>query len=213
MKIISDFMGLTRLEWKVLEYVDKKELNVIPEDLRNQLTPEMLKFTLEELQDKGFVELIGSEYVLTRKAKELFKKRERSREVIIAWGHPEITANSVERIEITKEEETKGKDSIIGVKANKACVDLNDTLKEYLKLGAKVRIIISVTGEEDEILAHGSPALKLTSKKSIAIEKTDQIAEDSIAILSNKSAKGLKESLKKLLKDPHNKIEITIELI
>ena len=206
-------MSLTRLEWKVLEYIDKKELNVIPEDLRNQLTPEMLRFTLEELQDKGFVELIGSEYVLTKKAKELFKKRERSREVIIAWGHPDITATSERRIEITKNDGTEGKDSIIGVKANKACLDLNDALKEYLKLGAKVRIIISVSGEEDEILAHGSPALKLTSKDRIAVEKTDDIKEDSIAILSNKSAKDLKENLRRLLKDPNSKIEITIELI
>ena len=37
--------------------------------------------------------------------------------------------------------------------------------------------------------------------------------EDSIAILSNKSAKDLKENLRRLLKNPNSKIEITIELI
>ena len=134
-------MKLSGKERLVLVYLAKggDEGKIIPEDIRSKFTPEMLQFTLAELQARGLVEYVGGAYMPTKKAEELFKKRKPLKEEIIAWGHPDITATNDMKIEITKERGLlNDKDSIIAVKANKSCKDLDESLKDYLKFGKKI---------------------------------------------------------------------------
>jgi len=207
-------MKLSADERLVLEHLsNKKDLGVIPEDIRNKLTPEILQFTLTELQSKGLIEYMGGAYTPTKKAEELFKKRKPIVDKITAWGHPEITSRSEMKIGISKEgEPVDDKDAIIGVKANKSCEDLNENLKNYLKLGLKLKITISVDDIKDVVIAHGSPILELSDKNTIIIDRGDFIDNRTMAILSNKSANDLKKELKEKIKGKNTKITIIFEI-
>ncbi len=205
-------MKLSVNERLVLEYLsDGKELEVIPEDIRSKFTPEMLQLTLAELQAKGLVEYIGGAYAPTKKAEELFKKRKPVKDEIIAWGHPKITANSKMKMEITKQKEPFN-DAIMGVKANKSCEDLSEELKNYLRLGAELKVTISVNDIKDVVIAHGSPVLELTDERSIVIQKSDFVDEKTLAILADKSACDLKKELINKLKKTGTKIKINLEI-
>jgi len=205
-------MKLSSSERFVLQYLsDGKALEVIPEDIRSKFTPEMLQFTLAELQAKGLIEYVGGAYMPTKKAEELFKKRKVIKDEIIAWGHPKITSKNKMRIEITKGDEPIN-DAIIGVKANKSCEDLSEDLKNYLKLGAELKIILSVNGIKDVVIAHGSPVLELTDENNIAIQKSDFVDGRTLAILADKSAHDLKKEIVKKLKKINTKVEIKLEM-
>ena len=208
-------MKLTGDERLVLEYLTKKgdEVKVIPEDIRSKFTPEMLQFTLAELQAKGLVEYVGGAYTPTKKAEELFKKGKPIKEEITAWGHPDITASNDMMIEITKEKSPMNKDSIIAVKANKSCKDLDELFKDYLKFGKKIKITISVDGIQNTVKAFGSPALELTNEKNIVITKSDFIDGRTLAILADKAACDLKKELVKKLKNRKNRVDIKLEIM
>jgi len=200
------------LELLILQYMAGKEgTRIIPEDIKSKFTPETIRFTLAELQAKGLVEYFEGSYTLTKKAQEIFKKVERIKEEIIAWGHPDITAMNKKMITITKEDEPKD-DSVIGVRADKACNDLSRKIKEKLKMSEIVKITISVRGIEEKITAFGSPALELSDKKEIIIRKNDLADDKTLVILSDKSAYELSEELKEIIKKRRVKIRITIEV-
>jgi len=206
---------LSGKEKLILEYLTKEgdEVKVIPEDIRSKFTPEMLQFTLAELQAKGLVEYVGGAYTPTKKAEELFKKRKPLKEVITAWGHPDITATDDMKIEITKEERLlNDKNSIIAVKANKSCKDLDELFKDYLKFGKKIKITISVDGIQDTIKTFGSPALELTNKKNIVIIRSDFINSKTLGILADKAACDLKKELISKLKKSNRKVKIELEV-
>jgi hypothetical protein len=190
----------------------KDDTKIIPEDMRTKFTPEMIQFTLTELETKGLIEFIEGGYTPTKKAQELFKKIEVEKEEIIAWGHPNITAKNKTKIKITKENEPLKDDSIIGVKANKSCSELKNKIKERLKLSQNIKITISVDGLEDKIAAFGSPALELTNNKDIVIKKSDTVDGKTLAILSDKAAYDLKEKIIKKLKSKNKKIKISLEI-
>ncbi|MDI6825910.1 MAG: DUF371 domain-containing protein [Candidatus Aenigmarchaeota archaeon] len=210
-------MGLSTNEKRVLEllvlgYLTRDEgTRIIPEDIRTKFTPETIQFTLAELQAKGLVEYFGGEYMPTKKAQELFKKMEVAIEEIIAHGHPGIIATNKTKMKITRGNGPND-DGVIGVRANKACIDLKPEVKERLKLSEDMKITINVDGMEDKIIAYGSPALELKDKNDIVIKKTDSIDSKTMAILADKSAYDLKEELKKKLKKKETKIRIVLEI-
>lgn len=209
-------MKLSGKERLVLEYLTKRgdEVKVIPGDIRSKFTPEMLQFTLAELQAKGLVEYVGGAYTPTKKAEELFKKGKPIKEEIRAWGYPDITATNDMMIKIIKEERPlNDKDCIIGVKANKSCKDLDESFKDFLKFGKRIKITISVNGVQDNIKAFGSPALELTNEKNIIITKSDFIDGKTLAILADKAACDLKKELIKKLKNQKNRLDIKLEIM
>ena len=209
MKISEDEKKM--MELMILNYMSRKEeVKVIPEDIKNKFTPEMIQFTLSELQAKGLVEYFEGGYTLTKKAQEFLKKVKKVREEIIAWGHPRITAKNKVTISITKDENPKD-DSTIGVKANKACDDLSHELKEKLKMSEVIKVTLNVNGTEEKIRAFGSPALELSDKKEIIIRKNDLTDDKTLAILADKAACELKEELRNKVKNKKTRIKILIE--
>lgn len=208
-------MKLSDDERFILGYLSSRErVEVIPEDVKDRFTPETLEFTLAQLQAKGLIEYVrGRGFTMTKKAEELFKKREAVREVILARGHPQITATHSTTMEITKESDVSERGNcIIGVKANKSCADLKLLFKGHLKFGKEMRITISVDGTKETVTAYGSPALLLDDEKGMVIRKSDFIDGRTLAILSNKAAKDLSKSLVEKLKDPNAKVRITLEI-
>ncbi|WP_456423593.1 DUF371 domain-containing protein [Thermococcus sp.] len=134
------------------------------------------------------------------------------REVIHCKGHKNVRATHRSTLEITTEDFlTPRGDCIICVSADKSLKDLSEEFKEALRKGSKLRIVIKAGNLWDELIAYGSPGLKLESPVSMVIRKSDYIDGRTLAIKANKSAKDLRRELVELLKNP--KSEVVVELI
>lgn len=136
------------------------------------------------------------------------------KENIVAFGHENITAEHATTIEITKEQEltTQG-DCIIGVSANKACVDLSPALKEKLQTNSKVVVTLKVGDIVDKIIGYGSPELTLTHPTDIVLRKSEFACSRTLMIKADKAAKDLKPELVAKLSKPTTKLNFTIEVL
>ena len=119
------------------------------------ITPEMIRTTLDALEAKGMVQYMeGGYYVPTESGWRLLMEAKAAREEIIAYGHQNITATHTTTFEITKSKEMKkDADCIIGVNADKACKDLDKELRDSLKTGSKLEITLEAGGVIDKIVA------------------------------------------------------------
>lgn len=194
--------------------MERKSQEKEPHTPMPEITPEMIRTTLEALEAKGLVHYIGEKaYIPTEAGWKLLQEVAPIKERITAYGHPNITAKHKTTLEITKSKEIeKDADCIIAVKANKACTDLKKEFISALSSAKKVEINIEVDGIVDKIIAFGSPALKLTHTKDIVIRKSDFIDERTLAILADKAACDLKKELVEKLKNPDTKVKITLEI-
>ena len=179
-----------------------------------EITPDMIQTTLKVLDAKGMVQYTeGGYYVPTEKGWKLLMETKPAKEEIIAYGHPNITATHTTTFEITKAKEMKkDADCIIAVKADKACKDLSKEMRDGLKAGRKIEILIEAEGATDTVIAYGSPALKLTHVEDIVIRKSDFIDSRTLAILADKSASELDQDLVEKLRDPKTEVKITLEI-
>lgn len=180
-----------------------------------EITPEMLQTTLRALESEGMVQyMAGGVYIPTEGGWQLLMKTKPVREVITAYGHPNILATHTTTLEITKSSEIKkDADCIIAVKASKGCKDLSEETKDALKNGREVEITIEAGGFEETIVAYGSPALKLTHPEDMVIRKSDFIDTRTLVILADKSADEINRELVEVLKDPKAEVKITLETI
>ncbi|RLG65115.1 DUF371 domain-containing protein [archaeon] len=113
-----------------------------------------------------------------------------AKDIIVAYGHPNIKATHKTTFEVTKDTYLTPKgDCIIGIRADKALSDLSDKLKNALKRrDAIVKLKLKVDDIEDEVTAYGNPRLILSSKKDAVVRKSDYICERTLAIKADKAA-------------------------
>ena len=137
-----------------------------------------------------------------------------TRENIVAFGHENIQAIHPSTLMFTKEKNlSKTGDCIVGIAADKAVADLSQTFKETLrKPNAKLTIIIEAGGLTEQINASGSPKLILTHLTDIVIRKSDYISDRTLAIHADKSSNDLPRELVEKLKDPRQKVNLTLVL-
>ena len=137
-----------------------------------------------------------------------------TRENMSAAGHENIQAIHPSTLMFTREKHlSKTGDCIIGVAADKAVADLNPTFKDKLKRSnAKLTIIIEAGGFTEQINAFGSPKLILTHPTDMVIRKSDYICNRTLAIRADKSANDLPRELVEKLKNPRQKVNITLIL-
>jgi hypothetical protein len=114
----------------------------------------------------------------------------------------------------TKEKHlSKTGDCVVGVAADKAVAELNQTFKDALrKPNAKLTIIIEAGGLSEQINASGSPKLILTHPTDIVIRKSEYISDRTLAIRADKSSNDLQRELVEKLKNPKQKVNITLVL-
>jgi uncharacterized protein len=136
------------------------------------------------------------------------------REVIVAFGHENILATHPTTLMITKDSHvSKTGDCIIAVSADKASADLNSAFKEKLKKeNTKLTIVIEIDEIKETVCAFGNSKLILTHPNDIVIRKSDYISDRTIAIRADKSSSNLSKELVKRLKNPKQKIKITLTL-
>ena len=131
------------------------------------------------------------------------------------FGHPNIRSLHAKTIEITKDEHlTPRGDCIIGVKADKACADLEDSFKHRLKSNSSVvRMEIMVGDESFLISGMGDGRLSMLNAHDIVIRKTNFVCPRTMSVLCDKASSDMPRKLVKMLQDQETKgiFRITLE--
>lgn len=134
-------------------------------------------------------------------------------EEILAYGHPNIRATHRTTMQVTKDEEIgRRADCIIGVRADKSVMDLNEAVKKHLMEGGEVLLVISVGDHEFRLSAQGSRGLKLSHPKDSVIRKSDYIDERTLVIRATASSSDLPRGMVKLLRDARAQLRLTVLL-
>lgn len=133
-------------------------------------------------------------------------------EVIDARGHPNILATHKTTLEITKETAlTKRGDCIIAVGATKAAADLSAEFKEAAKReNAEITILIEADEERETVKAKGNPQLSFEHTTDMVIRKSSYVCNRTTAIRADKAAVDLSRKLTGKLRDPSQRIKITL---
>ncbi len=131
------------------------------------------------------------------------------------YGHPNIRSLHAKTIEITKDEHlTPRGDCIIGVKANKACADLDQSLKHRLRSNTSVVKIEIIVGDESFLIsARGDQRLSMLNAHDIVIRKTNFVCPRTMSVLCDKASSDMPRKLVKMLQDQETKgiFRITLE--
>jgi hypothetical protein len=136
------------------------------------------------------------------------------REVIFGFGHENMMATHKTTLEFTKDTHLSKKgDCIVAVAAGKALADLSAEFKEKLrKPHAKLVILIEAGGVIEQVNAHGSPQLILTHPTDMVVRKSDYVCSRTLAVHADKAAQDLSKALVEKLKNPEQKVKITLEV-
>jgi uncharacterized protein len=131
------------------------------------------------------------------------------------YGHPNIRSLHAKTIEITKDEHlTPRGDCIIGVKADKACADLDESFKHRLKSNSSVvRMEIMVGDESFLISGMGDGRLSMLNAHDIVIRRTNFVCPRTMSVLCDKASSDMPRKLVKMLQDQETKgiFRITLE--
>jgi len=178
-----------------------------------EITPKMVQSVFTTLESRGLVHhMKGGAYVPTERGWKLLRGAAEGKEVITAHGHENILARDENSFEITTNDRSMGEDSVVAVRANKGCRDLNDTFKAAAKTANKMLITIEADGVVENVIAYGSPALELSDANETVVRKSDLIDGKTVAILADKSANEFSTSMKEKLRNPKTEVKITLEV-
>ena len=134
---------------------------------------------------------------------------------VIFYGHPNIRSLHGKTIEITKHEHlTPRGDCIIGVKANKACADLDESFKHRLKSNLSVIKIEIMVGDESFLISgRGDERLSMLNANDIVIRKTNFVCPRTMSVLCDKASSDVPRKLLRILQDQETKgiFRITLE--
>lgn len=135
-----------------------------------------------------------------------------AKETIWAYGHTNIQATHKTTLEITKEKHlSKMGDCIIGVSADKAIADLSSKFKERLRQEtAKLAILIEVDGIVEVVNAFGNSRLILSHPADIVVRKSGYTCSRTLGVHADKAACDLSRSLAEKLKDPAQRVKLTL---
>ena len=133
-------------------------------------------------------------------------------EIILGYGHENIQATHKTTFEITKEAQLSRRgDCIIAVSANKTMTDFSSEFKENLhKEKAKIMILIEAGDAAEVVNAFGSPRLILTHPTDMVVRKSNYICNRTLAIQADKAACDLSRKLAEKLRNPRQKVKITL---
>ena len=128
-------------------------------------------------------------------------------EDIAFYGHPNIQSTHSRTLEITKSSKlTLRGNCIIGVRADKACSDLNQTLKRLLKAdNSVVNMEIIVANKLFKIKGHSNKGLLLLNKDDIVVRKTNFICHRTMSIGCDKASSDIPRDTIQLLRNPETK--------
>ena len=131
------------------------------------------------------------------------------------YGHPNVQSLHRKTVEITKEEHLSLRgDCIIGVRANKACTSLNETLRHRLASSdSMVRIEIMVGSDSYIINGRGHEGFTLQNPHDIVIRKTSFVCPRTISVRCDRASCDVPRNIVRMLQDKEAKgiFRITVE--
>jgi hypothetical protein len=131
------------------------------------------------------------------------------------YGHQNIRSLHAKTIEITKDEHlTPRGDCIIGVRADKACADLDQLLKHRLRSNSSAVKIEIIVGDESFLISgRGDERLSMLNAHDIVVRKTNFVCPRTMSVLCNKASSDMPRKLVKMLQDQETKgiFRITLE--
>jgi len=133
-------------------------------------------------------------------------------EKIRAYGHENVRSTHETTFEITKEESlTERGDCIIAIGATKGARELSLEFKEAAKRkAAKITITVEAGEVKEAIKARGTPRLLLTHPTDLVVRKSDHVCGRTVAVGANKAASDFSRELVEKLKNPLQKVTITL---
>ncbi|MFX1494492.1 MAG: DUF371 domain-containing protein [Promethearchaeota archaeon] len=135
-------------------------------------------------------------------------------EKIYAYGHNNISCTHNTTIEITKDSFLTRKGTcILGIKASKACSDLNYDLKRRIRNEAKIKVIIKVDNISESFYGFGCKDLCLSNQKDLVFRKSDYICDRTVLIKCSKSSKELDRNVIKKIKTPGKRFTILFDVM
>jgi hypothetical protein len=134
-------------------------------------------------------------------------------EEIYAFGHNNILCTHKTTIELTKNKFlTKRGNCILGVNASKSCENLNSKLKNFIRKGCKINVIIRSGDLTDSFYGFGSKSLTLIDKEDLVFRKSNFICDRTVLINCSKASIDLKSNLIEKLKNPNVKFSIIFKV-
>lgn len=131
------------------------------------------------------------------------------------YGHPNVRSLHSKSIELTKDGYLTPKgDCIIGIKANKACTDLEESIRRGLKSNsAIVKMEVIVEDESFIIKGRGDDRLTMLNPHDIVIRRTNFVCPRTMSVLCDKASSDMPRELVRLLQHQEQKgiFRITIE--
>jgi hypothetical protein len=136
-------------------------------------------------------------------------------EEIAFFGHPNVLSLHARTVEITKDARlTPRGDCIIGVRAEKACADIDEKIKRKLtKNDSHVKIEIIVGNDSYAISGAGDERLTLQNKHDIVIRKTNFVCPRTLSVRCDRASSDIPRTMINALKNPETKgiFRITVE--
>jgi uncharacterized protein len=134
---------------------------------------------------------------------------------VIFYGHPNVRSLHSKSIEITRDAYLTPKgDCIIGIKANKACTDLEESIRRGLKSNsAIVKIEVIVEDQTFIIKGRGDYRLSMSNPHDIVMRRTNFACPRTMSVLCDKASSDMPRELVGLLQHHEQKgiLRITIE--
>jgi len=122
-----------------------------------------------------------------------------------SWGHKNITAKHNRTLEFTKDSELSIQgDCILGVSSNFSVYDL----KELIKEGTKLKMIIKADDISDEVIFEASP--EFNDENEIVVRMSDFSSDRTFGVKADKACSSLKKELVDKIKNPHQRIDVLI---
>ena len=132
--------------------------------------------------------------------------------IFFASGHQNVRATHKTTLEFTKEKNlSKQGDCIIGVESTKGAFDFPFEFKQAARKDGAIISIKIEAGELKEIVnAKGNPDLEFIHPTDLVIRKSKYLCDRTLAIEADKAAVNLSRILIEKLKNPKQKIKITL---
>ncbi|MDA4120959.1 MAG: DUF371 domain-containing protein [Thaumarchaeota archaeon] len=126
------------------------------------------------------------------------------RERVFFRGHPMVRSVHPTTIEVTTEANlTSRGDCIIGVSADKGCLQLREETKRGLRReGSRVALTVSAGPDSFVLNARGHPGLLLSHPHDMVVRKSGFLSDRTLAVEADAAARDIPRSLVTRLKDP-----------
>jgi len=133
-------------------------------------------------------------------------------EAVDALGHENVQSTHKMTFEITKDTKlTKRGDCVIAVRATKGAMNLNPKFKEAAKKKtARITVTIEVGDVKEVVRARGSPLLSFSHPTDLVVRKSEYVCGRTVAVRADKAAADLSRKLVENMRDPNQRIKITL---